>query len=227
MPWRGWRVDNAPRGVQTMRDRLDFRAATARDANVLAPLVLASGRQEFRFLLDEDEAACEGFLASALAAPHGRFSWRRHYVATVQDVPVAVMAIQDGRAGWLDDPVAAGQFLRYFGARRTAGIIRRGLLLEREIPKPSRHETLMAHCATHPDLRGSGVFRALFRHVIETSRLPASPRHALVLDVLKHNTRAAALYRQLGFVVAPGKRPSPRALPASLAADRMMFSPLR
>ncbi|KAI3590498.1 hypothetical protein D9X30_3983 [Cupriavidus sp. U2] len=206
-----------------MRGRLGFRPAMARDANALASLVLASGEQEFQFLFDDVNAACEDFLAYAIATPNGRFSWRRHYVATVDDAPVAVMAIQDGRAGWLDDPVAAGQFLRYFGARRTAGIIRRGLLLEREIPKPSRHETLMAHCATHPDLRGSGVFRALFQQVIETNRLPASAGQALVLDVLKHNTRAAALYRRLGFVVATCNRPSPRGLPTSLAADRMIF----
>lgn len=209
-----------------MQDRLGFRSATADDARVLAPLVLASGRQEFAFLFDDSDAACEGFLAYAMAARHGRFSWRRHYVATLDDTPVAVMAIQDGRSrtGWLDDAVATGQFLRHFGARRTAGIIRRGLLLEREIPKPAAHQTLMAHCATQPEMRGTGIFHALFQHVLDTSRLPAFPGQELVLDVLKHNTRAAALYKRLGFVVAAGKRPAPRGLPVSLAADRMIFS---
>lgn len=211
-----------------MQSRLGFRAATARDARVLAPLVLASGRQEFAFLFDDGDAECEGFLAYAMAAGHGRFSWRRHYVATIDEAPVAVMAIQDGRsrAGWLDDPVAAGQFLRHFGIRRTAGIIRRGLLLERELPKPAAHQTLMAHCATRPDMRGTGVFGELFQHVVQTNRLPAFPGQELVLDVLKHNTRAAALYKRLGFVVATGKRPAPRGLPLWLAADRMIFSRL-
>lgn len=212
-----------------MHDRLDFRSATAHDARALAPLVLASGRQEFAFLLDDGDAACEEFLACAIAAAHGRFSWRRHYVATLDETPVAVMAIQDGssRLGWLDDAVATGQFLCHFGVRRTAGIIRRGLLLEREIPKPAANQTLMAHCATRPDMRGTGIFQALFQHVLDTSRLPAFPGQELVLDVLRLNTRAAALYKRLGFVVAAGKRPAPRSLPVSLAADRMTFRRVR
>lgn len=209
-----------------MQDRLDFRSATADDAHVLAPLVLASGRKEFAFLLDDSDAECERFLAYSIAAGHGRFSWRRHYVATLDHTPVAVMAIQDGRkrTGWLDDAVAASQFLRHFGARRTAGIIRRGLLLEREIPKPAAHQILIAHCATQPEMRGTGIFHALFRHAVEVGRLPANGGQELVLDVLRHNPRAAALYQRLGFVVAAGKRPIPRGLPPLLAADRMIFT---
>ena len=209
-----------------MQHRLGFRSATADDARVLAPLVLASGREEFAFLLDDNAGECERFLAYAIAARHGRFSWRRHYVATLDHTPVAVMAIQDGsrRTGWLDDAVAASQFLLHFGARRTAGIIRRGLLLEREIPKPAAHQVLIAHCATQPELRGTGIFHALFQHVLEIGCLHATGGQELVLDVLRHNTRAAALYQRLGFVVAAGKRPIPRGLPPSLAADRMIFA---
>ena len=101
---------------------LAFRRATAGDAAALAPLVLASGRQEFDWFLGVPPAECEAFLRHAIAAPSGRFSWKRHLVATLDGQPVAALAIQDGRKNRLDDLYAVRDFLQHFGPRRTPGI---------------------------------------------------------------------------------------------------------
>lgn len=202
---------------------LMFRRANANDAAVLAPLVLASGSEEFAWLLNAPPDACEDFLRHAIAAPHGRFSWTRHLIATLDDQPVAALAIQDGRHNWLDDFYAVRDFLKHFGLRRVPGIIRRGLILENEIPAPTRRQTLIAHCATHPDLRGRGIFRSLFAHAMTRQLLPARAGQMLVLDVLNTNRRAAALYRELGFESITDGRRCSSWLPAHLAATRMRY----
>lgn len=201
---------------------LAFRRAAADDADALAPLVLASGSQEFDWFLGVPPAECETFLRRAIAAPTGRFSWKRHLVATLDGQPVATLAIHDGCKNWLDDLYAIRDFLQHFGPLRTPSVIRRGLILETEIPSPTRRQTLMAHCATRPDLRGRGIFRALFSHAITQQLLPSVARQMLVLDVLDTNHRAAALYRELGFEpVERGRRST--SLPAHLAATRMRY----
>ncbi len=144
-------------------------------------------------------------------------------MAVADDAPVAVLAIQDGRANLLDDPRIALDFVRAFGAWRSGGIISRGLILEQEIPAPKRRQTQIAHCATRADLRGQGVFRALFADTLRAGLLPAGPAQALVLDVLRSNTRAAALYRKLGFVALDAREDRTRWLPPALRAARMQF----
>jgi ribosomal protein S18 acetylase RimI-like enzyme len=49
----------------------------------------------------------------------------------------------------------------------------------------------------------------------------------LVLDVLVSNKRAYHLYRQLGFVELPRKRPVSPRLPRELESVRMQFNPRR
>ncbi|WP_316873506.1 GNAT family N-acetyltransferase [Ralstonia edaphi] len=147
-------------------------------------------------------------------------------VATLEEQPVAVLAIQNGRKNGFDDLYSVRDFLQHFGPLRTPGLIRRGLILETEIPAPTRRQTLLAHCATHPRLRGQGIFNALFSHAMSQQLLPAMADQVLVLDVLDTNERAAALYRSLGFEPVGLRRRSGR-LPTHLAATRMQYRPQR
>lgn len=209
--------------ASTDMSTLVFRSANASDAAALAPLVLASGSAEFAWLLNAPPDVCEDFLRHAIAAPHGRFSWNRHLIATLDDQPVAALAIQDGRHNWLDDFYAVRDFLKYFGLRRVPGIICRGLILENEIPAPTRRQIRIAHCATHPDLQSRGIFRSLFTHAMARQALPARAGQMLVLDVLNTNRRAAALYRELGFESIKDDRRRSSWLPAHLAATRMCY----
>jgi ribosomal protein S18 acetylase RimI-like enzyme len=207
---------------------LTFRPARVSDATACAPLVFASGEHEFEFFLGVPREQCIAFLRYAFALSAGRFSWQRHEVAVdSQGEVVAVLAAHDGRRILSDDPQIVWTLLRYFGIVRMVPMLLRGLVLETELPKPKRAQTLIAHCATRADARGTGVFTALFEHALrakEASRLGLEAgEREIVLDVLVSNTRAAALYRRLGFVELPRRRPRSRRLPAPLESVRMRF----
>jgi GNAT superfamily N-acetyltransferase len=205
---------------------LVFRPARASDAAVCASLVFASGEHEFEFFLGVPATQCIAFLEYAFGCSSGRFSWRRHEVAIDEagDV-VAVLAAHDGRHIKADDPHIVWTLLRRFGVLRTVPMLLRGLVLETELPKPKRAQTLIAHCATLTDVRGTGVFTALFEHALSGAtavrRGLAVDEREIVLDVLVDNTRAASLYERLGFVALPRRRPRSRYLPAQLESVRM------
>ena len=213
-----------------LKSALTFRPARASDAAVCAPLVFASGEHEFEFLLGASAGQCIAFLEYAFACSSGRFSWRRHEVAVNEaGEVVAVLAAHDGRRIAFDDPHIVWALLRRFGVLRTVPMLLRGLVLETELPKPKREQTLVAHCATHAEARGTGVFTALFDHALSstcaaTRGLEPGERE-IILDVLVHNSRAAELYQRLGFVALPRKRQRSRYLPARLESVRMRLSP--
>ncbi|KAF1029037.1 MAG: hypothetical protein GAK40_00680 [Burkholderia plantarii] len=211
-----------------------FRAARPDDAAACAPLILASGVQEFGFFLGAPPEAITDFLRATFTSPYGRFSWRRHRVAVAPDGTVAgVLAIHDGRAIALDDPHVAWRLVRHVGLAHTVPALLRGLVLESELPAPKRHQILVAHCAIDPRWRGTGVFTALFGEAVASGALAVVPQGGasggeardVVLDVLLSNPRAAALYRRLGFTEAPRAKPRSARLPPALASVRMRWAP--
>ncbi|WP_322024769.1 GNAT family protein [Burkholderia sp. BCC1977] len=202
-----------------------FRAACADDAAACAPLVFASGVGEFGFFLGESDARCIAFLQQAFRSRHGRFSWRRHRVAVGADGAVhAVMAIHDGRRTMFDDVHVVWALARFFGVRRTIGQLLRGLVLETEIPAPTRAQILVAHCATDERRRGTGIFTALLRDALATGALPNDGSRDIVLDVLTRNERARELYERLGFAALARSRQRSRRLPAELDSVRMRLT---
>ncbi|WP_341319313.1 GNAT family N-acetyltransferase [Paraburkholderia sp. IMGN_8] len=203
---------------------LRFRAAQARDAQACAPLMFASGVREFGFFLGDSAATCIEFLQFAFTSKHGRFSYRRHRVAVTADgTVVAVLAVHDGRTTWFDDPHVVLMLLLFFGVRRTVGMLLRGLVLESELPAPKSSQTLIAHCATHERMRGTGVFTALFMDAMRAGLAHEDRDRQIVLDVLVSNTRAYELYRRLGFVELPRRGPISRRLPYELESVRMQL----
>lgn len=218
-----------PQHAPKLTRALTFRPARVSDATACAPLVFASGEHEFEFFLGVPRERCVAFLQHAFALSGGRFSWRRHEVAIdSQGEIVAVLAAHDGRRILADDPHIVWTLMRYFGILRTVPMLLRGLVLETELPKPKRTQTLVAHCATRADARGTGVFTTLFGHALGAKEaaqrgLEAGERE-IVLDVLVSNTRAAALYRRLGFVELPRRKPRSRRLPAQLESVRMRLA---
>jgi ribosomal protein S18 acetylase RimI-like enzyme len=206
------------------RDAVCFRPAQAEDADACAPLMFASGVREFGFFLGEPAEKCCAFLAFAFTSASGRFSYRRHRVAVTRDGQIAaVLAVHDGRTTWFDDPHVALMLLLFFGIRRTIGMLLRGLVLESELPAPKSPQTLIAHCATHEAMRGTGVFTALFSNTRDAGLMGEGPGRQIVLDVLVSNTRAYDLYRRLGFVELPRRAPVSKRLPRELESVRMLL----
>ena len=204
---------------------LRFRPAQADDAQVCAPLMFASGVREFGYFLGEQPDTCVEFLQFAFTSKYGRFSYRRHRVAVTGDgAVVAVLAVHDGRTIWFDDPHVALMLLLFFGVRRTVGMLLRGLVLESELPAPKPSQTQIAHCATHEQMRGEGVFSALFRNTLRAELLHEARGRQIVLDVLVSNTRAYELYKRLDFVELPRRNPVARRLPRELESVRMQLT---
>jgi GNAT superfamily N-acetyltransferase len=202
------------------------RAARADDAFQAASLVFASGRLEFGFLFGVPEDRCIAFLRAEFASTHGRFSWRRHWVSVGEGDVVSVLAAHGSRSTLADNLWFAWSTLRFFGLRHTVGVLRRGLILESELPPPNGGDILLAHCSTLADVRSRGIFSTLLSVAQSSTAQPSVPEdHRLVLDVLLSNESAARLYRRLGFVALARKRPRARGLPAELESVRMRFSP--
>ena len=216
------RSDQASTGES---QKLVFRPAVASDAATCASLIFASGACEFGFFLGMPAAECIEFLRFAFVQTFGRFSWRRHWVAVADDGTVcAVLAVLDGRTLLFDDLHIAWLLVRYLGVTsRTLQALSRGVTLEGELPKPRRHQTLIAHCATNEHLRATGIFSALFRNVLRPKLLDVVDGRQLILDVLVSNTRAQALYRRLGFADTSRRRDRSPRLPSELASIRMVL----
>ncbi|GGP25955.1 GNAT family N-acetyltransferase [Silvimonas amylolytica] len=202
---------------------LRFRQASAADAGLLAPLIHEAAQTEFAWLFEAPAAETVAFLQHALAEPMGHFSWQHLRVATLADQPVAVMGVQDGRGGLLNGPYLAMQLMQYFGWRQTAGILRRGLVLQREVPVPQPDQTLIAHCATAPRWRRQGVFGALFQDALGRGLIPVRKGQDIILDVLASNISAMALYRKLGFVTISTRPFAAAGVPDHLFARRMRY----
>lgn len=204
---------------------ISCRAATKADALDAAALVFASGAREFGFFLGCSNEASIAFLALCFASPRGRFSWRRHYVAVSHEARVvSILAAHASRTTLADHLHLAWMTLRFFGLRRTVGILKRGITLEMELSPPKGETVLLAHCATRDEIQGAGVFSTLFAEATACRFLPVEN---LVLDVLVSNVRAAALYRHMGFVALPRQRPRARQLPEELESVRMRLKVLR
>lgn len=218
-------LDDAPAAVKAQPPRggtLCCRTARSDDARECAPLVFASGEHEFRYFLGVSPERCIEFLSVAFGSTAGRFSWRRHSVAVDgSGVVVGVLAFHDGRSIRWDDASVVWMLTRHFGIWRAAQILLRGLALQKELPKPARDQTLMAHCAIAESMRGRGIFTALFRYA--TSDQPTGDfDRSLVLDVLVTNDTARTLYERLGFVAqSPARRPRSPRLPVELCSIRM------
>lgn len=209
-------------GVPDVGAGLHFRAAGPRDAAACAPLVFASGVKEFGFFLGEPDARCIAFLQLTFASRFGRFSWRRHRVAVSDDGQVlGVLAVHDGRRTRFDDIHVAWALMRFFGIRRTLGMLLRGLVLETELPAPARSQMLIAHCATDMRYRGTGIFSALLADACRVGMIPSGGHRDVVLDVLTSNVRARTLYERRGFVALPRSSRRSSRLPAELESIRM------
>jgi ribosomal protein S18 acetylase RimI-like enzyme len=177
-----------------------FRQATPADAAAAVPLIYSSGPAAFDYVFALDgHATAQAFLRRAFVDGAGEFGWRNHCVGELDGEVVAVGAGYGGESGLAFLRAAARQILAHSGPRRAAGVIARGLRVERVIPPPARRWHYLAHLGVAPALRGQGIGRRLIEHLIAQGR--AQGKRRLVLDVAVGNPRAQALYERLGFRV--------------------------
>jgi ribosomal protein S18 acetylase RimI-like enzyme len=203
---------------------LHFRPAQAGDADACAPLIFASGVHEFGFFLDQPDQPCIAFLRLAFASNHGRYSWRRHYVACSPDGAVLCeIAAHEYGHTTADDLHLTWMLLRFFGPLKTPGMLVRGSVIETELPPPNRGQTLLTNLATDPRMRGQGICTAMLAHALASGWLLRDGGQCL-LDVRLDNPDARRLYERLGFIAQPRPHPPSVRLPSELVSMRMVWS---
>ena len=182
-----------------------FRAATAQDAAAAVPLIYSSGPAAFDYVFAlPGHGGAQDFLRRAFVDGAGEFGWRNHVVGELEGVVVAAGVGYGGETALAFMLAAARQILAHYGLRHAAGVIARGLRVERVIPPPARGMHYLAHLGVSPALRGQGIGRALIEELVRRG-MQAGRRH-MVLDVAASNPRSQALYERLGFAVTGERR---------------------
>ena len=203
---------------------LDFRPARPEDADAAAPLIYASGPDQFDYVFCATHASQSlEFLRFAFASGRGRFAWRNTTVACIDDRVVGVGTAYGAETnvryffedGWL--------IARYYGAC-APGVMIRGLRAEGVIIPPKRSEWMIAHLAMAPEERGHGIGARMIHHLMERGRVARLP--SAVLDVSVENARAEALYRRVGFNVVVERESKLKSAFGRLMNHRRMAIPL-
>ena len=183
-----------------------FRPAAAADVGAAVPLIHSSGPAAFEYVFAvPGYSDAQAFLRHAFVDGAGEFGWRNHWVGELNGQVVAAGAGYGAEAQWDFTLAAARQILGFFGWRHAAGVIARGLRVERVIVPPKGEMHYLAHLGVDPAWRGRGIGRALIDHLARQAA--GRGRLRLALDVAVTNPRAQALYEQCGFVVL-SERPS-------------------
>lgn len=199
--------------------RLRFRPAAAGDVLAAVPLIHSSGPAAFEYVFGvPGRSDAQAFLRHAFVGGAGEFGWRNHCVGELGGRVVAVGAGYGADSHWAFTLAAARQILGFFGWRHAAGVIARGLRVERVIAPPSGAMHYLAHLGVDPALRGQGIGQALIEHL--AAQAAALGRVRLALDVAASNPRAQALYERCGFAVTEER-------PSSLADARGQVPPHR
>jgi ribosomal protein S18 acetylase RimI-like enzyme len=193
----------------------DIRSARASDAEVLAPLVHASGPRLFDWIFAVGSTDAIPFLVHCLRRRRALLGWANHWVAERDREIVASMALWTGAQVLGHDAFMVPRIVGYFGMR-APGVIVRSLIAESMLQKPGRDQLYLGHLAVAPAWRGRGIGRQLldFAHTQARTRGLAQ----ILLDVAEGNP-ARRLYERAGYVAG-----APRAFrgrPRDAAADHV------
>ena len=176
---------------------LTFRPARAGDIAAAIALIHSSGPAAFDYVFcDRGDDQAKQFLRMAFEDGGGRFGWRNHSVACMDERVVGIGAAYGADTN-LPYMLADGRLiLRYYG-HRGLSVVGRGLRAERIMPPPGRDEWMLAHLGIAPELRGAGIGAKLVLYLLD--RGARAGRGTAVLDVSVENPRAESLYTRLGF----------------------------
>ena len=185
-----------------MPPALAIRAARAADSEAAVPLIHSSGPAAFEYVFTRaDGTSASDFLDGAFIDGRGEFGYRTHWVVEVDHRLVGIGAGYSGMSALNFTIAAARQIIDRYGLLGGAGVIRRGLAVERVVPPPTaRNLFYIGHLGIVSDLQGRGIGQALIAHLLQQGRNAGCERAAL--DVSCANPRAQALYERIGFRVS-------------------------
>lgn len=184
-----------------MTTTVTIRPARPADAPAAVPLIHSSGPAAFDYVFSHARRGRPAdFLQRAFVDGSGEFGHRVHVVAIVDGAVAGVGAGYSGATALAFTLAAARQIMGQYGLLAGAGIIARGLAVERVVPPPMAKDLFyVGHLGIAPELRSHGIGGQLIDHLLRQGRAAGYTRVAL--DVSCANPRAQALYERIGFRV--------------------------
>lgn len=179
---------------------LSVRQSRPEEADALARLAYLSGPDGFDYVFAAGQVrSADQFLARSIRKPAGEFGYGCRWTLADGQRIVATGAGFSGRHAAAFMVAALGQIVASYPAFTAAGVIVRGLRIERVLPPPSRDEFYLAHIAVDPEERSRGLGSILVSHLVQQAKKFGLRK--VVLDVAEDNARARALYERQGFDV--------------------------
>ncbi len=178
---------------------IDIRPAKPDDVELAVPLIYSSGPYSFDYVFARrDKTSCE-FLSRAFADNRGEFGHQNHVSVVVDGRVVGAGCIFSSHDTLSYMIHGVRQIIGHYGPIAGAGVIRRGLQIERVVQPAKGDLWILAHLGIAPEMQGKGLGGRLIEHLLDSIRRQGGTRAAL--DVALINPRAEALYKQFGFVV--------------------------
>ncbi len=176
-----------------------IRPSRPEDVAAAVPLIFSAGPDAYNFVFGHKTPVdAQGFLTHAFVCTGGEFSWPVHWVMELDGEVVGTAAGYTGKTARHFMWPAIAQILRCNGIIAGAGVIRRGLQIERIVVPPRRADLFyIANVGIAPHHRGKGLGWTLLKHMHEEGRRQGATVAAL--DVSMENPRAEALYRRIGY----------------------------
>jgi len=177
-----------------------LRPATPSDVDQAIPLIFSSGPDAFSYVFAHaTKGDAQAFLGTAFVDGRGTFGYRNHTVAESGGKVVGIGATYSGNSGLSTAAVVATQIFKAYGTA-AAGIIGRGLRIERVMPPPKKNVQYIAHLGVDPAHQGQGIGTQLIERFLEEGRQRG--KKVAELDVSVENPDAERLYEHLGFSVS-------------------------
>jgi ribosomal protein S18 acetylase RimI-like enzyme len=203
---------------------LAFRPAAPDDADAAIPLIHASGPEVFDYVFcTRTPRDAQVFLRNAFISGRGRFGWRNHTVACLDDRVVGIGTAYGSETHlrfFLED----GYLIARHCGPGAIGVMLRGVRSESVIHPPRGDEWMIAHLAAQPDLRGQGIGARMINELLHLGR--KAGKSTAVLDVSVENRRAQALYERVGFTIVAERSSIMRNRFGRICNHRRMALPL-
>jgi ribosomal protein S18 acetylase RimI-like enzyme len=175
---------------------IEFRPATPEDCEQVVPLIYSSGPQTFDyvFAVDHPDQSLD-FLRQAFIRDQGQFSYTEHtlILADGQIVGCGSLFNTDKSLAFMLESIK--QIFSVYGIFKGAGVLIRGLKVERIIPPPKSGEAYICNLAAQP--QGKGFGSRLMDYLIDAGK--SQGLNTASLDVADSNPDAKALYLHMGF----------------------------
>lgn len=176
-----------------------LRQAKPSDVDRAIPLIYSSGPDAFSYVFAHaTKGDAQAFLGRAFVDGGGTFGYRNHTVAESDGEVVGIGATFSGDGALSTTAVVATQIFKAYGTA-AAGIIGRGLRIERLMPPPKKSVQYIAHLGVNPANQGQGIGTQLIHRFLAQGRQDG--KKTAELDVSVENPDAERLYERLGFTV--------------------------